>query len=386
MLKLNIGAGSTVIPGFTPIDRKLGSEAYPLNYPDNSVDEIRASHILEHFSFADAQAALKDWTRVLKPGGKIRLAVPDLDAAAKADPDEWPFIVMGGQTDEDNIHRSAWNETRLRAHMEHFGLENVRRWESPNTDTAAHPCSLNLEGFKKTTEKKADGVTVKVGAYLTLPRYEAVAARTIIQEALKPHRLDLTTTQGVFWGQCMQRMVEAAVAEGRKYILTVDYDSVFDEHDIVRLWQIMETNPEVDVLCPLQIQRDKENSLVCIQGPDGKFARGISEEQLHCEAIDIYTGHFGLTLIRVASLEGVQRPLFWGQPDAEGGWGSGRIDDDIQFWNQMRKAGRRICLCPRVRIGHLQLVVTWPDEQYAAIHQYHPQYTDEGRPPCTLTF
>ena len=87
MLKLNIGAGSTIISGFTPIDRKLGSEAYPLSYPDNSVDEIRASHILEHFSFAHAQQALKEWTRVLKPGGRIRIAVPDLDAKEKADPD-----------------------------------------------------------------------------------------------------------------------------------------------------------------------------------------------------------------------------------------------------------------------------------------------------------
>ena len=69
MLKLNIGAGNTVIDGFTPIDRALGSEAYPLPYADSTVDEIRASHILEHFDFKQAQDALSEWVRVLKPGG-----------------------------------------------------------------------------------------------------------------------------------------------------------------------------------------------------------------------------------------------------------------------------------------------------------------------------
>jgi len=70
-IKLNIGAGSTVIEGFTPIDRKLGSEAYPLPFPDGSVSEIRASHILEHFTFGEAQKAMAEWSRVLKPGGTL---------------------------------------------------------------------------------------------------------------------------------------------------------------------------------------------------------------------------------------------------------------------------------------------------------------------------
>ena len=75
-IKLNIGAGSTVIPGFTAIDRKLGSEAYPLPYPDGSISEIRASHILEHFTFGEAQTAMQEWTRVLKPGGRYVFSEP----------------------------------------------------------------------------------------------------------------------------------------------------------------------------------------------------------------------------------------------------------------------------------------------------------------------
>ena len=74
-LKLNIGAGGVVIPGYTAIDRKTGQEAYPLAYPDNSVSEIRASHVLEHFSFKGVVDVLADWVRVLQPGGIVRIGV-----------------------------------------------------------------------------------------------------------------------------------------------------------------------------------------------------------------------------------------------------------------------------------------------------------------------
>lgn len=50
----------------------LGKFPYP--FPDNSVDEILASHILEHLP--DTVAALDEWWRIVKPGGKIVIRVP----------------------------------------------------------------------------------------------------------------------------------------------------------------------------------------------------------------------------------------------------------------------------------------------------------------------
>lgn len=393
-VKLNIGAGSTVIDGFTPIDRKLGSEAYPLPYPDGSVDEIRASHILEHFTFADSQKALAEWCRVLKPGGRIRLAVPDLEAAAKADPDEWPFIVMGGQTGPDDIHKSAWNENRLRAHMEHFGLQQIKRWESPNTDTAAHPCSLNLEGVKalpqptrylhsdgrsevidSTTLENGKALTVKVGAYLTLPRYEAVAARTVITEALKPHKLDLTTTQGVFWGQCMQRMFQDAVDKGIDWILSLDSDSLFTAKQLSQLMQIMAANPHIDALAALQCRRGGKYPLLTT-------GTGIQDEHVEVDGrpIKVTTAHFGLTLIRVESLKQVAKPWFKAEPSADGDWNDDRLDDDIWFWHQWRLAGKTIYVAPSVSIGHLEETVAVFDEHMQGKHIYmHEWRKDNGQ-------
>lgn len=372
-LKLNIGAGSTVIDGFTPIDRKLGSEAFPLPYPDGSVDEIRASHILEHFTFAESQAALKEWARVLKPGGRIRLAVPDLEAADKADPDEWPFIVMGGQTGPDDIHKSAWNETRLRAHMEHFGLEQIKRWDSPNTDTASHPCSLNLEGVKTSPATEPKAVTVKVGAYLTLPRYESVAARGFIEVALRPHKLELTTTQGVFWGQCMQRMFQDAVDKGLDWILSLDSDSLFTAKQLGELMQIMAGNPHIDALAALQCRRGAKYPLLT-------SGSGVQDEHVEVDGtpIKVTTAHFGLTLIRVEALKRVSKPWFKSEPSDGGDWNDDRLDDDIWFWHQWRKAGRTIYVAPSISIGHIEETVAVFDPEMTAKHIYVHEWRKEN--------
>lgn len=41
-------------------------------------NEVRASHVLEHFFMEDHKTVLNEWVRVLEPGGIFRLAVPDL--------------------------------------------------------------------------------------------------------------------------------------------------------------------------------------------------------------------------------------------------------------------------------------------------------------------
>lgn len=53
----------------------------PLN--DNAVDFVYSSHFLEHLFLKDAQALLKESWRVLKPGGVVRVSVPDLAYAVK---------------------------------------------------------------------------------------------------------------------------------------------------------------------------------------------------------------------------------------------------------------------------------------------------------------
>jgi len=48
------------------------------DYKDNSVDVIYSSHMFEHLSLKSADLYLKESFRCLKPGGAIRVVVPDL--------------------------------------------------------------------------------------------------------------------------------------------------------------------------------------------------------------------------------------------------------------------------------------------------------------------
>ena len=375
-IKLNIGAGSTVIEGFTPIDRKLGTEAFPLPYADGSVDEIRASHILEHFTFGDAQKAMEEWSRVLKPGGRIRISVPDVDKVLKDETPNRLFYLMGGQMHADDIHKSAYDRNRLTALMQQNGLRQIKDWYSPNTDSAALPISLNLEGVKAPVEapmKKQNTTTIKLGAYLTLPRYEAVASRSLIEQALRALKIELTTSQGVFWGQCMQRMFDKAVNDGIDWILSLDSDSLFTPEQLSLLMDTLASNPHIDALAALQCRRGSPYPLLTTgTGEDNQIV------EVSNQPIKVTTAHFGLTLIRVDSLRKTPKPWFFAQPSDDGNWDDTRMDDDIWFWHQWRLAGNTLYVAPSVSIGHLEETVVQFNDKMEPEHMYVHQWRESN--------
>ena len=83
-IRLNIGCDRTQISGFIGVDFNpdvhpdVVADAKELPYEDNTVDEIYASHVLEHLTWDDGMKALKEWYRVLKPGGMLTVATPDI--------------------------------------------------------------------------------------------------------------------------------------------------------------------------------------------------------------------------------------------------------------------------------------------------------------------
>jgi ubiquinone/menaquinone biosynthesis C-methylase UbiE len=89
MIKLNLGCGwRNFGPGWIHIDggdypHLDSKDIINLPYEDNSVDIIYASHVLEYFDRDEAKNLLTKWHTKLKPGGIIRLAVPDFEAMAK---------------------------------------------------------------------------------------------------------------------------------------------------------------------------------------------------------------------------------------------------------------------------------------------------------------
>ena len=104
------------LEGWDNLDIKQGRAVYPLDMLDASVDEIRASHVLEHFPRAQAMAVLREWVRVLKPGGLLRVAVPDFGVIAEAyvagEALDTEGYVMGGQVDRHDFHHALYDRAQ----------------------------------------------------------------------------------------------------------------------------------------------------------------------------------------------------------------------------------------------------------------------------------
>lgn len=139
-LKLNLGARTTTIPGFKNVDKDqhgqvdIVSDVSKLEVDDNSVSEIYASHILEHFSHKKTVDVLKEWLRVLEPGGELKIAVPDFEATMlivqQHGLTDWVVnYLWGDQVYDSAFHYAGFDEDRLTGLLEDAGFIGVERVE-----------------------------------------------------------------------------------------------------------------------------------------------------------------------------------------------------------------------------------------------------------------
>jgi len=84
--RLQIGAGPTLLEGWLSTDIAPRSESVvfldatkPFPFDDGVFDYIYSEHMIEHISWDDGLFMLRECRRILKPGGTVRIATPDLE-------------------------------------------------------------------------------------------------------------------------------------------------------------------------------------------------------------------------------------------------------------------------------------------------------------------
>jgi predicted SAM-dependent methyltransferase len=132
---------------------------------DASCDEIYASHVIEHLGYdRDVGHALKEFHRVLVPGGRLRLSVPCMETlcALFVHPQtdiNGKFHIMrmlfGGRLDAADVHLTGFNFDFLRDFLTRAGFQNIRKVEEfhefEDTSRARFKgvlVSCNVEAFK----------------------------------------------------------------------------------------------------------------------------------------------------------------------------------------------------------------------------------------------
>lgn len=141
-LKLNLGGMGEgfldgKIPGFLTMDLREGADiqgncADLSRFESNSIEALYASQILEHFPIAETVNVLKEWYRVLKPGGKLYVSVPDFDAAVKlyhrVGLVEWlKFHLWGDQKHSLNYHYVCFTAASLSKDLMQAGFSDFKR-------------------------------------------------------------------------------------------------------------------------------------------------------------------------------------------------------------------------------------------------------------------
>ncbi len=148
--KLEIGAGNVRKNGFITLDLSRKTD-FPfdlrigLPFPDESLDFIYSEHVMEHFSYDDLRALLKDCYRALKPSGIFSAAIPNariyLDAylhPANFDREKYCqykqyHLAYKSRIDFVNYifymnghHRYMFDEDNIQSVLTDVGLRNVR--------------------------------------------------------------------------------------------------------------------------------------------------------------------------------------------------------------------------------------------------------------------
>jgi len=142
-VRLHLGCGTNHLPGWVNVDL-FGMHPdlhwdlrWRLPFPDDSATAVVLEHVVEHFALDEVVSLLDDCRRVLRPGGRIRVGVPDFGSYLRSYAGDGGFI-------EDNRpgrptpllavaevalahgHKSVWDGPTLVSALQEVGFDDAR--------------------------------------------------------------------------------------------------------------------------------------------------------------------------------------------------------------------------------------------------------------------
>jgi SAM-dependent methyltransferase len=170
-LALNLGCGDKILPGYLNVDvapARAGKAPDVIcdirrlePFADACADEVLAVHVVEHLWRWEVVGVLREWARVLKPGGRMILECPNLLSACEAllaNPAQaagpggegqqtmWVFYGDPAWRDPLMCHRWGYSPQSLAQVMEEAGLVRVR--QEPAQFKLREPRDMRLVGEK----------------------------------------------------------------------------------------------------------------------------------------------------------------------------------------------------------------------------------------------
>jgi SAM-dependent methyltransferase len=170
-VKLNLGCGDKILAGYVNVDvapSRAGKKPDVIcdlhrleGFADGAAEEILAVHVVEHFWRWEVVEVLREWARVLEPGGAMILERPNLLSACQqflADPETfsgpgpegqrtmWVFYGDPRWRDPLMVHRWGYTPRSLAGIMREAGLTDLR--QEPAQFKLREPRDMRIVGLK----------------------------------------------------------------------------------------------------------------------------------------------------------------------------------------------------------------------------------------------